>query len=1529
MKAGRPTRAILLAVIAALIFTFSRINEHSLFYAGQVLTGMQTKPKLKKLPKTDRIDLAWQQETERTLDPELGRVPYERLPLAHAAAEKKRQEILARPKGTGNPAIDGISGIQWTERGPNNVGGRTRALMFDPNAISGKKVWAAGVTGGLWYNDDITSADSPWQKVNDLWDNIAVSCITHDPNNTNVFYVGTGEGFGTGASRGAGIWKTNDGGLTWSQLASSTGFYWVNDIVVRNEDGSSVLYAGVAAQYYKGLWQGLSATGLFRSVDGGATFSQVLPSAGSGPYIASDIEIGADNRIYVGANNNPWGEGGGYLLYSDLGTAGSWTVITALATGGAPRRVELACAPSDANIVYALVEDNMTVGSVAYSSDRGATWTVMSEPNDADTGIPAADFSRGQAWYDLILAVDPNNANTVYAGAIDLFRGNYSGGDISWTQISKWSNNTGLDGLSVPIVHADQHAIVFKSGSSTEALFGTDGGVYYSNNLTGTPPEILERNLNYNTIQYYACAVHPDAGTSHFLAGSQDNGTHRIDQIGLGLGTAVVGGDGAFCHIDQDEPQYQFAAYVYNNLFRSTDGGNSFSQVIASNTGSFINPTDYDDIQNKMYCGYTADNYIVWTDPQTGTALSGVNVASFGGGGVTAVTVSPNTGGRVYFGLNNGLVVRVDDAATSPSATVLNSGIALVAGGSVSSIAIEEGNDSHLMVSYFNYGVTSIWESTNGGSTFSSVEGDLPDMPVRWALFDPTNSDRAVLATEVGVWSTDNLNGASTVWDPSVSGLANVRVDMLQYRTSDNLVAAATHGRGVFTTDAFSAVLAQFGADRTTWLVNRPVQFTDASLQATAWAWDFGDGTTSNEQNPSHVYSGTGTYTVTLSVNGGAATISKTGYITVLADPSIPYSTDFNSNNGAFYAHSISEGQNYWQWGTATATKPNYNPANGLATLEGSASWITNLSGSHGTNTIYALDSPPFNLEGGTGNYTLSFKYRMLPGGTSGSSSNAAGMNVKYSIDGGTTWTILGSTAETGWYTDSHIAGLANEPGIWRSSSTWTTIFSPAIDITGLVGNSDVRFRFSFGATSAQWDGAQLDNFAISGNAIGAIATPAGLTASGFTASSVSLSWNATSSEYRVLRTTGAPAVTPSSGTIVYEGTGTQVTATGLTEGESYYFTVYGKASGSEAYSAEKSSLLATIATGTTVSNTVSANQTGAIAFGASGVSIDITTNDDADGGTVQVERFNTAPAGNNSISGSATAPDGSTVTPNVISSERYWTITSDLTGTNAYSVTFDVSNMSGFANPDRLVILKRNEAGWIAQNTTRNGNFLSAAVTSFSDFGIGANSTDNSLPVSLSLFTLTPAYHEIQLNWVTESELENQEFLLAKSRNGGRFEVVARVPGQGSTSARSEYAFTDTEVAPDNHFRYALSSRDYNGKLNPLDSLDINYSGELLRSLLPRSFALHANYPNPFNPGTTITFDLPATRAFHTVDISIYNLLGQKVRLLASGEMEPGYKTMYWDGSDNSRNHLPSGTYFLVLRTADYSASRKMLLLR
>jgi len=217
-------------------------------------------------------DRAWEQDYLRTMDPAIGRPTPEVLTA-----------IMNNVSGgEGYGLAPGAAQAPWEERGPNNVGGRTRAIAWDPSSQTGLKVWAAGVNGGLWYNNDISSSTSSWMKVNDFWSNIAITCIAFDPVDDQTIYVGTGEGFTSGggsSARGAGIWKSSNGGTSWSQLGSTTGFYWVLDIVVRDEGGSEgVVYAAVDGRYYGGDYHGLATAGIRRSANGGASFTNESPN---------------------------------------------------------------------------------------------------------------------------------------------------------------------------------------------------------------------------------------------------------------------------------------------------------------------------------------------------------------------------------------------------------------------------------------------------------------------------------------------------------------------------------------------------------------------------------------------------------------------------------------------------------------------------------------------------------------------------------------------------------------------------------------------------------------------------------------------------------------------------------------------------------------------------------------------------------------------------------------------------------------------------------------------------------------------------------------------------------------------------------------------------------------------------------------------------------------------------------------------------------------------------------------------------
>ncbi len=733
---------------------------------------MSKKEWKKKYAKKDRPDLAAEQNFLMTLDPATRNVPRERLIQAFERAD------ITKMFRTVN--------IEWNEHGPDNVGGRTRAVMFDPNDSEGKKFWAGGVTGGLWYTDDITLTDPSWNKINDFWDNVAVSCIAFDPTNTQIFYVGTGEIY-TNDIRGFGIWKTVDGGTTWSRLSSTDEFYWVNDIVVRNENGIGVVYVAAGMNYYQGEWH-YGTRGMLRSTNGGTTWSQAWSGSNSTLYQPSDLEIDADNNLWAGTRNNAWLEGGGQILKSSDGT--TWSTIY---TTDDANRMELACAPTNSNVIYAVGAggsgDN-DIGIFIKSADGGTNWTSVTIPLNWDN----VHFTRGQAWYDLILAVAPDNENILYAGGIDVHKS--IDGGTNWTMLSAW--HTYYANLySLQYVHADQHSVAFRPDNPNTVVFGNDGGIHMSTDAGNT---FIEKNSGYNVTQFYSTALHPTADEYYFLAGSQDNGTQQFtDASGIVSTYEVTGGDGAYCFIDQTDPNYQITSYIYNNYRISSDGGNNFTYLENDNTGRFINPADYDDNADILYSARNANSIKRVHDVSTSYYSDYISVTL--GATASHIRVSDYSTNVIYVGTSSGSLYKITNAnSSSPSSVEITGSSFPTAWIS----CIEMGSsDNEILVTFSNFGVTSIWYTTDGGINWTDKEGDLPDMPVRWALFNPENRSEVILATDIGVWSTNDLSTSSPEWAASNSGLANVRVDMFQIRDSDGLVTVATYGRGLFSTDDF------------------------------------------------------------------------------------------------------------------------------------------------------------------------------------------------------------------------------------------------------------------------------------------------------------------------------------------------------------------------------------------------------------------------------------------------------------------------------------------------------------------------------------------------------------------------------------------------------------------------------------------------------------------------------------------------------------------------------------------------------
>ncbi len=718
----------------------------------------------------DGMDRAIEFDILQTKDPATGKVPWQKLRIA------MEQTQLAKNQ----PRPNAIQALSWFERGPNGdfygpqgntrpnadqTSGRIRAVMVDSLDPTHKTVFAGSVAGGLWKTTDITVSPANWTLVNDFLSNLAVADICQDPRPgfQNTMYLATGESyFNADAVRGVGVFKSIDGGATWNFLASTNSYL----------NGTRIL-----CDHLGNVYLGTRGAGLLRSTDGGTSWTNITPSGLSSDIC--DLEIsstGAPARLHVTTGIF---SASGYRftdIPSTVTSGAGWTAATTAYTSF-NQRTEIAVS---GNVLYALPDNGShQVPTIWKSVDGGAVWT-------ATPGQPASGWANGQGWYSISVGINPANPDECIVGGLDCFK--TSNGGTTWPRISTWVGTTGQ------YVHADQHDVQWYDGGS-KLIFACDGGIHYSTNggLTMT-----DRNKGLRIKQFYSVAIHP-LQTNYLIAGAQDNGVHRLDHPGLDSSIEVYGGDGMYVAIDQNEPQFQFGS-AFNNVYRrTTNNGVSWSTPIANTgTGRFVNPWDYDNNANIIYACSGNGNYLRWNDPQTGNSTSTITVGDFGGLAVSAAHASPYTANRVFFGTSNGStsrVVQVEAANTaSPTSTIITPGGAV---GYVNCV-VTGSSDQNLIATYTNYGINNVWVSTNGGTTWTACDGNLPDMPVRWALFHPDTDTKSFIATETGVWETDLLNGASTVWTPNTT-FPNVRTDMIKYRASDRTIAAGTHGRGVWT----------------------------------------------------------------------------------------------------------------------------------------------------------------------------------------------------------------------------------------------------------------------------------------------------------------------------------------------------------------------------------------------------------------------------------------------------------------------------------------------------------------------------------------------------------------------------------------------------------------------------------------------------------------------------------------------------------------------------------------------------------
>ncbi len=519
-------------------------------------------------------------------------------------AAMAKAELALQNYNNSHRATAGGLGLNWSSMGPTNVGGRTRAILFDKNDPSGNTMFAASVSGGIWKSTD---AGASWSPVNDNLLSLEACCLAQDANGN--IYCGTGEGFslysgGEGFSTamlGGGIFKSTDDGATF-QVLPSTIPTRTNDSI--NNVGGAWSYVNRIAipPCNPNIIYAATNAGLYISNDAGTTWHKAKKSTSPSIPIggnALDVKISNDGQIVVASIN-------GFGYYQNPGSCGTFdTTFSQMRTTGADKigngdRIEFAISPTNSQYIYASVAYNGgALQGIYMTMDMGNHWHLVG-PGGSPSFDPFTVGSGDQGDYDNTVAVFPTNPGEILLGGTTFwFWKQNSPNDTvgSWQTITAYGQIIGGPG-----VHPDEHAIAFDPANPNIVYIGCDGGIFQTLNINTLNTEPQPNNLpnwnpmnrNYVTTQFFNIAFGPwdQQGSQNgvpLLGGTQDNGSPFIpgtvtnypqDQL-----VDASGGDGGGCALSYIDPHVGFSSVHYENaLLRITDAP-SFASFLTTTGG--------------------------------------------------------------------------------------------------------------------------------------------------------------------------------------------------------------------------------------------------------------------------------------------------------------------------------------------------------------------------------------------------------------------------------------------------------------------------------------------------------------------------------------------------------------------------------------------------------------------------------------------------------------------------------------------------------------------------------------------------------------------------------------------------------------------------------------------------------------------------------------------------------------------------------------------------------------------------------
>jgi photosystem II stability/assembly factor-like uncharacterized protein len=723
---------------------------------------------------------------------------YRKFILDAAARERAKwgARIPANPTPASVPepeAVVAASGNTWVSLGPTKADyasngsstlnatdtGRVRSFVThpsDPNVL-----YVAFSGGGVWKTTD---GGTSWQSLTESLGSLSMGWLAADPNDVSTLYLGLGDPFdGTGI----GLVKSIDGGQTWSAPVFLGDSQVTTQVMVAPSNSQIVLAT--------------TDTGLYRSVDGGASFTNVaLPTGRPGlvPYAWSIAWTGG-NGFALAAEADPFAAAGTTdgQIFTSSDNGASWTRSAGVVAATGVGRITVAAAPSNRSVLYAVASHfGGDLADFFKSTDGGANWTALGATklrvrytNKNQTARRPAQLFNTQGWYDQFVVVSPTNPNVVdFGGALHNAR--TTDGGATWKMTTEWLGRYGL-----PYVHADSHAAAYDAAGNL--YLGTDGGIFKSTDGGATFTDTLNVGIVTHLIYNLGSSK---ANASAVIGGMQDNGT-RIRSGATSTFNQTIGGDGFGCDVNPADARKMLGSVYNTRIQRSTDGGLTFRSACrgipecGTSAAPFLTKivSWEGDVQGDVV--YTAANEIVYKTTNYARkwaplGTTGLPAPPYFIRNLGVSKSNPQVAGVV---MNGGRVFLTNNGGTSwtAPAALPNNGLSL------SYISFDTGDPNVVYVASVApvSAATHLWKSTNFGASWTAIDGgDFPrGVPVNSIRNDPSNPSVLYAGTHLGVYRSAD-GGAS--WERFGSGMPLVEVTDVYVSADSTLVRAATFGRG-------------------------------------------------------------------------------------------------------------------------------------------------------------------------------------------------------------------------------------------------------------------------------------------------------------------------------------------------------------------------------------------------------------------------------------------------------------------------------------------------------------------------------------------------------------------------------------------------------------------------------------------------------------------------------------------------------------------------------------------------------------